>query len=481
MIFVLLLGIILGVAAMLLPVYRSRRRSEQADEEKQQLAQERQLVVDFMHHMVVALGEGATREELPQRIVHAAILCSGALSACLFQRGRDGLMHSVAVEGLFPPHRPLPPSVREKLATRARFIENVLRSESFPDDEGIVGAVVKTGKGQLIADAEADARVVRHDDLALKVRSLIAVPLTFNERFFGVLAVANSADGEPFTENDFSLLQSLGELAALALHNAEILNFQREKSQLDLDLSLASGIQQMLLPRGELHFSGLDIDARYQAAQKVSGDFYDVFSLSPTKLGIAVADVSGKGIPASLLMAICRTNLRQIAPRHASPAQTLIELNGVLGENVQQGTFITLLYAIVDTSRNELTFARAGHELPLVVRTLATSDAPVADFVGSEGMPLGLVPNDIFASAIVDRTERLSTGDVLVLYTDGLTEAPNEDEKEFAGPRLLDAVRVLHGRSAREINDGILQSLQRFAGQAAQRDDLTLVTVKRVP
>src|SRR5437868_10624035 len=125
MFLVLLIGVILGLLGMMLPFYRTRRVAARLEEEKQQVAQERQLVVDFMHHMVEALGEGLTREALLQRIVHAAILCSGALSACLFER-RDGLMRSVAVEGLFPPHRPLPPAVREKLATRARFIEQVL-------------------------------------------------------------------------------------------------------------------------------------------------------------------------------------------------------------------------------------------------------------------------------------------------------------------------------------------------------------------
>src|SRR5688500_14059189 len=353
MIFVLLFGLALGVAIMLLPIYQARREASRIAEEKQQLAQERQLVVDFMHHMVEALG--ATRQELPRRIVHAAILCSGALSACLFQRTPDGQMRSVAVEGLFPPHRPLPPSVREKLATRARFIEQVLKTETFPEDEGVVGAVVQTRKAQLVTDASNDPRIVRHDDLSLKVRSVIAVPLQFKDRFFGVLAVANSADGQPFTQNDLSLMQSLGEQAALALHNAEFLNFEIEKRQLDLDLSLASGIQQMLLPRGTPRFQGLDVDGRYLAAQKVSGDFYDLFALSATRVGVVVADVAGKGIAASLMMAICRTNLRQIAPRYTSPAASLIELNRALAQDVEQGTFITLLYGVIDTERNEVT------------------------------------------------------------------------------------------------------------------------------
>ncbi|MEI7551249.1 MAG: GAF domain-containing SpoIIE family protein phosphatase [Verrucomicrobiota bacterium] len=479
MFLVLLSGVMLGVFLMLLPVYRARREALRLEEEKQQVMQERQLVVDFMHHMVEALGEGLTREALLQRMVHAAILCSGALSACLFERTADREMRSVAVEGLFPPHRPLPSAVREKLATRARFIEQVLKSETFPDHEGIVGAVVQTGRGQLIADAAADARVVIHEDPALRIRSLIAVPLQFRDKFFGVLAVANSADGEPFTAADFSLMQSLAEQAALALHNAEFLHFQLEKRQMDLDLSLASGIQQMLLPKAAPQIAGLDIDARYAPAQKVSGDFYDLFALPGNRLGVAVADVSGKGIPASLLMAMCRTDLRQIAPRHDSPAQTLAELNRTLGGDLR-GMFITILYAVIDPGRGEVTLARAGHELPLFLRRDPVTGVPSVAYVGSEGMPLGLVPDEIFSTVITDQTEPFQPGDGLVLYTDGLTEAPNDEEKEFSNARLADAVRALQARGARELNDGILETVRRFAGSVALRDDLTLVTIKRV-
>ena len=479
MLLFLFIGVLLGILGLLLPLYKARRMTDRLEEEKQQLVQERQLVVDFMHHMAEALGEGLTREALLQRIVHAAILCSGALSACVFERTDERKMRSSAVEGLFPPHRPVPPAMREKLATRARFIEQVLRSETFPDDEGIVGAVVQTGRGQLIADAGADGRVVRHEDPALKVRSLIAVPLQFRDTFFGVLAVANSADGEPFTQNDFSLMQSLAEQAALALHNAEFLHFQLEKRQLDLDLSLASGIQQMLLPKEAPQIPGLDIDARYTPAQKVSGDFYDLFTLPGGRLGVAVADVSGKGIPASLLMAICRTDLRQIAPRHDSPAKTLAELNRALGGDLR-GMFITILYAVIDPARGEVTVARAGHELPLFLRTDAATGTPMAEFVGSEGMPLGMVPDEVFSAVIADRTERFLPGEALVLYTDGLTEAPNEEDKEFSNARLADAVHALRARGARELNDGILETVHRFAGTVALRDDLTLVTIKRV-
>jgi len=479
MLILFIVGVLLGAAAMLVPLHRARRAAEEAHEERLHLAQERQLVVDFMHHMVLALGEGLDAAALRQRIVHAAILCSGALSAALFQRTGNGQMRSVAVEGLFPPHRPLPSGANDTLGTRARFIEQVLKSEEFPDHEGVVGAVVTTGQGQLIANAETDPRIVRHEDPALAVRSVIAVPVRFRESFFGVLAVANSADGGPFTQNDFILLQSLAEQAALALHNADLLSMQVEKRQMDVDLSLAIGIQQMLLPRDPPTIAGLDLDARYAAAQKVSGDFYDMIPLSPTRLGVVVADVSGKGIAAAMLMSICRTALRQIAPRHTSPAEALRELNHALQGDTHPGMFITLLYAVVDVSADQVTLARAGHEKPLLAQHNPQSHAVQTEFVASEGMPLGMVEDELFGMALRDVVRPFEQGDVLVLYTDGLTEAPNEHGTEYSGARLADTVRVLFRSSAREINDGVLHSLSRFSGDVAQRDDLTLVTVKR--
>jgi len=480
----IMLFFLMGAAAGALIVFwsamKARARADRLAEEKLRLAEEKQLVVDFMHHMVQALGEGLTREELFQRIVHAAILCTGALSACIFEKRPDDKMRGVAVEGLFPPHRPLPPQVQAKLTTRARFIEQVLKSEEFDISEGIVGQVARTRQGLLIADAAADPRIVRHDDPALAVKSVIAAPIRFQERVIGVLAVANPAGGLPFTESDFALVLSLAEQAGLAVHNLESMHFQIEKKQLDLDLALASGIQQMLLPAATPHVAGLDLAARYVPTQKVGGDLYDFYALSPTRLGLVVADVSGKGIPASLLMAICRTSLRQIAPRHDSPAGALREVNRTMAGDVCRGMFITLIYAVIDVERGTVTFARAGHELPLLSRRDPATGQAVGEFIGSEGMPVGMVGPEMFDGAIVDHTILFLPGDVLVLYTDGITEAVNDQEQEFSGSRLADAVRILRGQGAGEITDGIVDQVRRFTGRDHHRDDLTLVTVKRV-
>lgn len=475
-----LLGAMLSAAIVYAFYWRAQREAARLEEEKQALLEERQVVLDYMHAMVDTVGERLPREELFQRIVHAAILSTGALSACIFERGDDGQMRGVAVEGLFPPHRPIPDTQRMRMGTRAKFIEQVLKSEVFPVGEGLVGRVAATGRGELIVDGAADPRMVKHEDPALAVRSVIAAPILVRQRLIGVLCVCNPADGLAFTQTDYPLVQALAEQAGLAVHNADYLALQVEKQRLDLDLGLASDIQQMLLPRAMPVVPGLDLDARYLAAQKVSGDLYDVFELGYGRLGLAVADVSGKGISASLLMASCRMALRQIAPAHFSPAKVLAELNRALAGDMRSGAYITMVYAVVDATRNSLILARAGHERPLLSRRSAGAGGHISEFIASEGLPLGLVEPALFDSVIEDRAVEFLPGAALVLYTDGLTEAPNADEKEFGGSRLADALRSAHSGSARQINDSFLHAVQRFTGQAELRDDYTLLTVKRI-
>jgi len=471
-----LLGGIIGASLMYALYWRAQRHAARVEEEKTSLLEERQIVLDYMHTMVDAVGERLSREELYQRIVHASILSTGALSACIFEKGADNQMRGVAVEGLFPPHRPIADTLQMKLGTRAKFIAQVLKSESFPVGEGIVGRVAATGRGELVVNAPADARIVKHEDPALVVRSVIAAPIMVRERLIGVLCVCNAADGLPFTEIDYSLVEALAEQAGLAVHNADFVALQVEKQRLDLDLTLAADVQLMLLPQEMPQIPRLELDARYLAAQKVGGDFYDVIPLTGDRVGLAVADVSGKGISASLLMAICRTQLRALAPQFDSPARVLAEINRALAPDMRGGMFITMTYAVVDLARQEVTFARAGHELPLFIRR--TSTGVSGEYVGSEGMPLGLIDDATFTAVIAERTVPFCEGDALVLYTDGLTETPNAEGKEFGGARLADAARAHAERAARELSGEILRAVQGF-GAGALRDDFTLLVVKR--
>lgn len=462
--------------------WKGRRALLRMDEEMQRLHDERTIVVEFMHELAESIAEGVDREELFKRVVHAGLVSTGGLSACVFER-QGTRLRGVASEGLFPPHRPLPEATRRDASSRARFLEQILKSEAFEVGEGLVGIVAKTGEGILIQDATNDPRVVRHEDPALAVKSVIVVPISSRERNIAVLAIVNSTDGMPFGETDFSLAQSLGEQAALALQNLDLMAYQIERNRMENDLSLASNIQGMLLPKQFPADPMLDFAAIYLPSQKVGGDFYDSFELGDGRIGVAVADVSGKGVPASLVMAICQSNLRHFARAHGSPAKALRMLNEVMDEETGREMFVTIVYAVIDTARDTITIARAGHELPLLCRSVgdqAKGGSYAAEFIHSQGMAVGMVPDEIFGDSLEEVTRPFSRGDCLLLFTDGVTEAANVFEEEFANARLESAILDLHSRSASEINEGVLERVATFAGTRHHGDDFTLLTIKHL-
>ena len=424
----------------------ARREAVRLDEEKQHLQQEKQIVVEFMHSMVESIGEGLGRRELFQRIVHAAVLSTGALSACAYERaaGRPVARHRGRGPLPAPARRCRAKAARPPPATRAKFLEHVLRAENYAIGEGLIGSVAKSGQAVLIADAQRDPRVIVHADPSLVVRSLIIAPIMFRRDVLGVLAVANPADECPFNDMDLSLVQSLAEQAALALHNVELMRMQIEKSRIDFDLAVASSVQGLLLPRSFPANAALEMDALYRPAQQVGGDFYDVFPLPGQRVGVAVADVSGKGVPASLLMAICQTNLRHFARLIDSPAEVLRRVNREMAGEVPEKMYITMVYAIIDTEKDEITLARSGHELPLLLHRDSATGHLSVDAVGSEGMAVGMVAPDIFDRVITDKSVPFRKGDVFVLYTDGVTEAMSAEGAEFSTARLADALKYLH-------------------------------------
>ena len=171
------MGLILGGLVGWYFYLTSRREISRLDEEKQMLNQERQIVLEFMHDIAEAIGTGVERSELFQRVVHTAILSTGALSACVFEKTAQDKLVGVAIEGLFPPQFPLPQDFGAKKTTRTKFIEKVMRSEVIEIGRGLIGSIAESGRGILIADAENDPRIVRHEDTALQVRSMIVTPL----------------------------------------------------------------------------------------------------------------------------------------------------------------------------------------------------------------------------------------------------------------------------------------------------------------
>ncbi|MGB0415385.1 MAG: PP2C family protein-serine/threonine phosphatase [Coraliomargarita sp.] len=470
-------GVVFGGFGLWLIYAGKRRQIKIIEEEKQLLIQEKQIVVEFMHNMVEAVVQSTDRQAMFQRIIHAAILSTGAMSACLFEKMQDGTLKGVAVEGLFPPQRKLGDSMSSKLATRTQHLESVLKSESFRMGEGLIGSVAQSGRAVLISDAANDPRVAQHADPSLQIRSIIVAPVVFKSELMGVLAVANPSDGLAFNDTDFSLVESLAEQVGLAVHNSDALNLQIEKNKLDLDIELAGKVQGLLLPKAYPPADHIAFASHYTAAQHIGGDLYDVFALDEKTIGFAIADVSGKGISASLLMAICQTHLRHFAKADRSPAKVLSAINAAMEKTMQRDMFITMIYAVLDLETERLVLARAGHELPLFYDSHSDGTLDVGP-IQSPGMAIGMVPPEIFDTVIRDTEINFGDEDALLLYTDGVTESVNARGEEYSGDRLLDVFKTNGRDSAQGILDRVLESVNRFSQGAGQADDLTIISVK---
>jgi len=473
-------GLIIGISLYFFQRRESRKSAASLKDKNARLEQEKKIVVEFMHNLAVAIGEGVPRKELYQRIAHTAVITTGAMSACIYEKTKSGRLQGVAVEGLFPPQRAIKQSKLKEGESRARFLETILTSETLEEGEGIVGQVAKTGKPVLVEDANLDPRVVLHKDDSLKSKSLVYAPLIHDDRCYGVLVVANPTNGSSFSQMDFSLISSLAEQAALAIKNSDAMNLRLEKSRIDSDLHLASEVQELFLTHQFPAYKGIELDAQYLPSAQVGGDFYDFYKLSSTKFGVCVADVSGKGVPASLLMAICQTNLRHFVHKSSQPSVILKNLNQQLEQRIRQDMFITLFFAIVDTKNKKITYSRAGHEPGLILK--ATTDdkngSRVEELRGG-GMAVGMVPCEIFDEMIEDHETNFENGDCLFLYTDGVTEATNDEGTEFGIKNLENFVTTNSSLSPKKINRKLISKLDSFSSSQFERDDITLLTIKK--
>jgi serine phosphatase RsbU (regulator of sigma subunit)/anti-sigma regulatory factor (Ser/Thr protein kinase) len=300
----------------------------------------------------------------------------------------------------------------------------------------------------------------------------ITVPLISQGELIGLLNLGARRSEQDYSADDRRLLANLATQAAPALRVAQLAQQQqveaRQRERLEQELRVARVIQETLLPRQVPSIPGWQISPFWQPARAVSGDFYDFIPYPDGKLGIVIADVTDKGVPAALVMATTRSILRARAERLESPGQVLAEVNDLLVPDIPPKMFVTCLYAILDVASGTLCYANAGQNLPY----LRTSSGLVE--LRARGMPLGLMPSMFYE----EKVETLSPGDTLLLSSDGLVEAHNPQREMFGFPRL----KVLFSEKKRgaELIQSLMQSLAEFTGPGyEQEDDITLLVVER--
>jgi sigma-B regulation protein RsbU (phosphoserine phosphatase) len=474
----LLLGLLVAsVAGWIITAWLQIRRIRKLERSHEEIQVEETLVFDFLHGLGEAFRETIRPQELHRLIVEGATRVLDAHGGALYVTDRTGgkLTPAFISQGC-PPLVDVPPNILQQAAAAPIALESFLRLHTIDPGEGLIGRLWQTGQSVFLTDFSEVPELAKLRGSAFGSASIMAASLRYGNQDLGVLALAQGPTGQPFSQGDFVVFKSIAEQSAFALYNAIIYSMANEKKRLDHDLEIARDIQRILLPSEAPAINGFQISGLNAPARQVSGDYFDYIQVDEERLGVAIADVSGKGVPASLIMAICRSVLRAEAARNPSPADVLRKVNRQLYPDIKEDMFISMAYLILNHQRDGgITLARAGHDAPLLYKHQLETVTPVK----SPGMVVGIDSGNVFDRLTTDFAVPLERDDCLVLYTDGVTETLNLDGDEFGLERMMQSVRASATNGAQAIVRKIIEDVRDFTGSIPQNDDITLIAIRK--
>lgn len=462
--------------ALVLALINQRRRAKRLKQVLKALSGEEERMFHFLHDLGIAIGEEPTDGELSRTIVEGIVDVVGATGGVIYYPTGD-------VKFLVPAY------ISENCPPLIRLPENVLAEAK--DDERVVASHlnldrVRMGDG-LLGRAYGSAEAIHIEDLSeygvlgMYVRqevpnvAVMISPLRYAGQEIGVLALAKLKSEGEFTLNDFAVFRSVAEQSAFAIGNARIHREANAKKAIEGELHNAREVQRVLLPQDDPKVKGFRIHGVNVAARIISGDYYDYIDLVDGKLGVVVADVSGKGVAAGLLMAMCRSLLRAVALSHASPSKVLGAVNRYLFPDIREDMFISMNYGVLDPETGRMVFARAGHDPALVFRK-ATG---LVEVLRPRGLALGIDQGEVFERVTEDCEVTLESGDCILFFTDGVKEAMNATEEEFGMERLSKAFSAAAEWGAEVVVKRVQEAVEKFSGESAQMDDVTIVAIEK--
>ncbi|HEX8556789.1 MAG TPA: SpoIIE family protein phosphatase [Pyrinomonadaceae bacterium] len=336
----------------------------------------------------------------------------------------------------------------------------------------IVEEVVNQGRSVLTSDAQHDPRFRSSTVTFQGIRSVLAVPLGVGDRIFGMIYADSPFATSRFSEDHLKVLTTLGSVAAIRVENARLLEEHLEQQQYERELQLAREIQQRFQPTAPPDVPGYELQGISFPSYQIGGDYYDFILCPDGRLVVALGDVSGKGTSAALLMSSLHAAVHAQVASCRPISETVGAVNRYLADNTPANRFVTLFYAELDPLTGSLSFINAGHNAPLIAH-----DSGTLEQLAAGGLPLGIMPDFDYREG---RTQ-LRPGDMLVAYSDGVTETQNPRGEEFGVPRLQEVISQNLDRSAAGLRDKIEAALSAFAQGTPAVDDITLLIVKRQP
>ncbi len=421
----------------------------------------------LLYHLTQAFNSSLDLDEVMNRVMDEVI------AAVRAERGFVMLVENAPGE-----------ATGHKLAFKtARGMDQTTIAEPrFQVSLSVVERVASQGVPVLASDAQTDDRFnIRHSVMFLGLRSILCVPLKVKDQVTGVIYVDNRLQAGIFTQADLELLSAIASSAAIAIENARLYQVAVEKGRMERELQMARRVQTGLLPSGIPAAPGWEFAVRWKPAREVGGDYYDFIPCKDGRLGLVIADVTDKGMPAALFMAsthsIMRSSLRQIP----APAEAITQANRLLCEESDDGLFVTLFYAQLTPPSGEVIYVNAGHNPGLLYHGENSggsgiyTEGTLTPLIRT-GMPFGIEADVVYEQ----RAVQLDPGDFLVLYTDGITEAIGAGEQEFGMQRLEEVILAARDLPAAGIIDTLEQAVAQFTQTDVLSDDITVLVAKRV-
>jgi phosphoserine phosphatase RsbU/P len=353
-----------------------------------------------------------------------------------------------------------------------------IQDPEFQISRGVVERVLREGQALLTSDAQSDDRLsLRTSVHVLGLRSILCAPLKAKDHTIGAIYVDNRLHAGIFLPDDLELLTAIASSAAIAIENARLYEVAVEKGRMERELQMARSVQASLLPRTTPQVPGWEIAARWRPARQVAGDYYDFLTGSGPEAGIVIADVSGKGMPAALFMALTRSIVRASLSLSSDLAGDIGRANRLISADAaEDGTFVTLFYARLASGTGDVSYVNAGHNPPLLVKEHAADRASAVVELAPTGMALGILD----AARFEQRRVHVAPGDLLLLYTDGVTDSLRDGTERFGLHRLRRAVMGLRGEPAEGVVAALETEVLQFAGTDQQFDDMALLAARRV-
>ncbi|MBI3765931.1 MAG: SpoIIE family protein phosphatase [Ignavibacteriales bacterium] len=344
------------------------------------------------------------------------------------------------------------------------------------NEDSLISLLIESRSPQSFALLAEEAESVEMNDVdkenILKSGVVLSVPMFLQEQLIGTINVGPKLSGKVYSQEDIDLLSTVASQAAIAIENARLHQSEIEKQKIEEELTLARRIQEGLLPKTDPLIDGLDIAGISIPALTVGGDYFDYIRLDSHKLLVVVADVSGKGMAASLYMSKVQGMVQLAAQMYTSPREILIHVNRMLYEGMERRSFITMILASFDLTRNEVRICRAGHH-----KAIFNNNGEMK-YLEAKGIGLGLEQGPIFERELEEIRRPIDRGSMFVFYSDGLTEAMNDHKVEFGDGAIRAILTSVGPFSARDIQQSIINAVKEFQGSAEQHDDLTLVVVR---